>query len=158
MQYDIKLTVNGIVYESRASASTTLLHFLRDNLHLTGTKEGCSIGECGACSVILDGRVVNACLVLAVEADGASVETIEGEVDGEKLSALQQAFVDHHALQCGFCTPGMVVAARDLLRRNPAPTDDDILDAIAGNLCRCTGYETVIAAIQQVARTSKQSR
>jgi len=158
MQYDIKLTVNGIVYESRASASTTLLDFLRDNLHLTGTKEGCSIGECGACSVILDGRVVNACLVLAVEADGASVETIEGEVDGEKLSALQQAFVDHHALQCGFCTPGMVVAARDLLRRNPAPTDDDILEAIAGNLCRCTGYETVIAAIQQVARTSKQSR
>lgn len=158
MQYDIHLTVNGAQYEGRVSASTTLLHFLRDQLHLTGTKEGCAIGECGACSVILDGAVVNACLVLAVEADGAAVSTIEGEADGEQLSALQQAFVDHHALQCGFCTPGMVVAARDLLRRKPAPTNEDILEAIAGNLCRCTGYETVIAAIQSVAQSTKQGR
>ncbi len=158
MDYDIELTVNGVSYEGRTSASTTLLHFLRDSLHLTGTKEGCGIGECGACTVVLDGRIVNTCLVLAVEANGARVETIEGEANGEQLSDLQQAFVDHHALQCGFCTPGMVVAARDLLRRKPAPTHEDIVEAIAGNLCRCTGYETVIAAIQSVAQSSKQGR
>ncbi len=158
MHYEIELMVNGISHRGRTTAGTTLLHFLRDDLHLTGTKEGCGIGECGACSVILDGKVVNACLVLAVEANGATVQTIEGELKGEELSDLQQAFVDHHALQCGFCTPGMVIAARDLLRRNPSPSDDDIIEAIAGNLCRCTGYESVVAAVRSVAHSTSKSR
>jgi carbon-monoxide dehydrogenase small subunit len=149
MEYDVKLTVNGVCYEARVPAGLTLLRMLRDELHLTGTKEGCGIGECGACAVILDGKLVNACMVLAVEANGAQVKTIEGE-GREDLSDLQQAFIDHHALQCGFCTPGMIMAARELLDRNPKPTEDDIVEAMAGQVCRCTGYVTAIAAIQDV--------
>jgi aerobic carbon-monoxide dehydrogenase small subunit len=149
MEYNVEITVNGVQYRAQVPAGLTLLRMLRDELHLTGTKEGCGIGECGACAVILDGKLVNACMVLAVEANGAQVKTIEGEGRGD-LSDLQQAFIDHHALQCGFCTPGMIMAARDLLDRIPKPTEDDIVEAMAGQVCRCTGYVTAIAAVQDV--------
>ena len=129
----------------------TLLEFVRDRLYLTGTKEGCGIGECGACTVLLDGKPVTACLVLAVEADGREVETIEGEAADGELSLLQKAFVETGAVQCGFCTPGMIMSARGLLRRNPHPTDDEIVEAMAGNLCRCTGYEAILAAVRAAA-------
>jgi carbon-monoxide dehydrogenase small subunit len=152
MEYDVAITVNGVAYQARVPANTTLMRLLRDTLFLGGTKEGCGIGECGACSVILDGKLVNACLVLAVEANGSTVSTIEGEARGDQLSDLQQAFIDHHALQCGFCTPGMIMAARELLDRNPSPTEDEIIEALAGNLCRCTGYVTAIAAVQAAAK------
>jgi aerobic carbon-monoxide dehydrogenase small subunit len=151
MDYDIELTVNGVKYKTRAPASFTLIQLLRDNLHLTGTKEGCGIGECGACNVLLDGKLVNSCVVLGVEANGAEIRTIEGEANGEELSDLQQAFIKHHALQCGFCTPGMLMSARDLLNRTPTPTDEEIVEAIAANLCRCTGYVTIVDAIREVA-------
>jgi carbon-monoxide dehydrogenase small subunit len=149
MEYDVQITVNGAPYQARVAAGLTLMRMLRDELHLTGTKEGCGIGECGACAVILDGKLVNACMVLAVECNGAQVRTIEGE-GKQDLSDLQQSFIDHHALQCGFCTPGMIMAARDLLERKPAPTDDDIVEAMAGQVCRCTGYVTAIAAVKSV--------
>ncbi|MDD5646006.1 MAG: (2Fe-2S)-binding protein [Candidatus Bipolaricaulis sp.] len=130
----------------------TLLEFLRDRLALTGSKEGCGIGECGACTVLLDGKPVTACLVLAVEADGLDVRTIEGEATDGQLSALQQSFVDAGAVQCGFCTPGMIMSARGLLLRNPHPSDEEIVEAIAGNLCRCTGYEAILRAIRAAAQ------
>ncbi|MBI4917387.1 MAG: (2Fe-2S)-binding protein [Acidobacteria bacterium] len=148
----IRLVVNGKPRSIEVAAHETLLAALKERLYLTGAKEGCGVGECGACTVLLDGRAVNACLVLAVEADGRELGTIEGEArpDGS-LSALQRAFIDHAALQCGFCTPGMVLSARALLRRNPRPSREEIVEAIAGNLCRCTGYEPVIDAIAAAA-------
>jgi len=129
----------------------TLLEFLRNRLYLTGTKEGCGIGECGACTVLLDEKPVTACLVLAVEVDGCIVETVEGEATGGQLSVLQRAFVETGAVQCGFCTPGMIMSARGLLRRNPNPSDEEIVEAMAGNLCRCTGYEAILAAVRRAA-------
>jgi len=129
----------------------TLLEFLRDRLYLTGTKEGCGIGECGACTVLLDGKPVTACLVLAVEADGCTVETVEGEATDGQLSVLQRAFVETGAVQCGFCTPGMIMSARGLLRRNQNPSDDEIVEAMAGNLCRCTGYVAILDAVRLAA-------
>lgn len=156
MDRDIDIQVNGVRYQVRVPSDTTLVTLLRQHLHLTGTKEGCGIGECGACSVLLNGKLVNSCLVLAAEADGAVVQTIEGEQVGDKLTDLQQAFIDEHALQCGFCTPGMIMAARELLERQPNPTDEQIIEAMAGNLCRCTGYETVIAAVRKVAQARAQ--
>jgi len=151
MMHEIALTVNGRRERATVPATTTLLELLRDALHLTGTKEGCGIGECGACTVLLDGLPVTACLVLAVETDGCDVRTIEGEADGGRLSALQQAFIDAGAVQCGFCTPGMIMSARALLERNPTPSDADIVEAIAGNLCRCTGYEAIVRAVRLAA-------
>jgi carbon-monoxide dehydrogenase small subunit len=151
MEIAIKLTVNGTPWEGRVAPDVTLLRFLRERLALTGAKEGCGIGECGACTVLVDGRPVNACMMLAVEADGASLRTIEGEADPERLSALQQAFIDHHAVQCGFCTPGMIISAQALLERNPRPSEEEIIEAISGNLCRCTGYTAIIAAVRAVA-------
>jgi len=148
MTYDIALTVNGLPERASVPAGMTLLELLRDRLHLTGTKEGCGIGECGACTVLLDGLPVTACLVLAVEANGSNVRTIEGEATDTQLSLLQQAFIDAGAVQCGFCTPGMVMSARALLERNPDPSDDQIVEAIAGNLCRCTGYEGILRAVR----------
>jgi carbon-monoxide dehydrogenase small subunit len=136
----------------------TLLDFIRDRLHLTGTKEGCGIGECGACTVLLDGKPVTACLVLAVEADGASIETIEGEAADGELSLLQKAFVETGAVQCGFCTPGMIMSARGLLRRNPNPTDDEIVEAMAGNLCRCTGYAAILEAVRATVAVVAQQK
>ena len=129
----------------------TLIEFLRDRLYLTGTKEGCGIGECGACTVLLDEKPVMACLVLAVEVDGCTVDTVEGEATDGQLSDLQKAFVETGAVQCGFCTPGMIMSARGLLRRNPTPSDDEIIEAMDGNLCRCTGYEAILAAVRLAA-------
>jgi carbon-monoxide dehydrogenase small subunit len=147
----VSFHVNGEPQTVSVPATTTLLELLRDRLHLTGTKEGCGIGECGACTVLLDGAPVTACLILAVEADGSDVRTIEGEAPAGELSALQQAFIDAGAIQCGFCTPGMIMSARALLTKSPDPTDEEIVEAIAGNLCRCTGYEAIVSAIRLAA-------
>jgi carbon-monoxide dehydrogenase small subunit len=147
----IKLTVNGRAYERDVADNRTLLRFLREDLGLTGTKEGCGAGECGACTVFLDGLTVNACMVLAAEADGRAVETIEGEAKDGRLSAIQQAFQDHHGVQCGFCTAGMVLSVRELLRRNPKPSIGEIKEGIEGNFCRCTGYQQIIEAVQDVS-------
>ena len=147
----ITLTINGSAYARDVDEHRTLLHFLRDDLGLTGTKEGCGSGECGACTIIMNGKSVNSCLVLAAEADGAELETIEGVAVNGELAAIQQALHDNHAVQCGFCTPGMVMSATDLLRRNPHPSRDEIIDAIEGNFCRCTGYQQIIEAIDAAA-------
>lgn len=147
----ITLKVNGEEVTAAVEPDKTLLWLLREELNLTGTKEGCGAGECGACTVIFNGKAVNSCLVLAVEADGAEVYTIEGEAKGGQLSELQKAFIEHNALQCGFCTPGMIMAARALLNRNPNPTEEEIKEAIEGNLCRCTGYVPIIEAIKAAA-------
>lgn len=153
----LKFTVNGNVTSVEAHPMARLLDVLRTQLHLTGTKEGCGEGECGACSILLDGRLVNSCLVPFAHAAGARIATIEGLADGEQLHGVQQAFIDHGGAQCGICTPGMVMAAADLLQRNPNPTQDDIRTGLAGNLCRCTGYtrifEAVVSAMRQGAAT-----
>lgn len=151
MTHTIEFTVNGQRERASVPAGLTLLELLRERLYLTGTKEGCGIGECGACTVLLNGAAVTACLVLAVEADGCDVRTIEGEVRDGQLSNLQRAFIEAGAIQCGFCTPGMIMSARALLQRDPDPCDEAIIEAIAGNLCRCTGYEAIIAAIRSAA-------
>ena len=143
----IRVTINGELHERDVSDHRTLLHFLREDLGLTGTKEGCGAGECGACSVILDGRIVNSCLVLAAEVDGSEIETIEGEAKDGELSELQQAFDRGHAVQCGFCTPGMIMVAKDLLRRISNPTREQVIEGIEGNFCRCTGYLQIVEAI-----------
>ena len=147
----IRVVVNGGAYERDVEEHRTLLRFLREDLGLTGTKEGCGAGECGACTVFLNGKTVNSCMVLAVEADGAEVETIEGEAEGGKLSAIQAAFDKHHAVQCGYCTGGMVMSVRELLRRNPKPSVAQIKEGIEGNFCRCTGYQQIIEAVLDVS-------
>ena len=146
----ITVSVNGKAYTREVVESKTLLHFLREDLGHTGTKEGCGAGECGACTVILDGQAVNSCLILAAETDGSTIETIEGEAKNGKLSRMQEAFHNHHAVQCGFCTPGMIMTIKDLLRRKPKPSRDEIIDGIEGNFCRCTGYEQIIEAVLDV--------
>jgi len=152
----IKLTINSGVYEVECPGNMTLLSMLRSELGLTGTKEGCGAGECGACTVILNGEPVNSCLVLAAEADGGEVLTIEGEAKNGELSILQQAFIDHKGFQYGFCTPGIIMSARALLNKNPNPNRDEIIDALEGNLCRCTGYRDVIESVEAaVARYTK---
>jgi len=156
--HPIRLTVNGKPEEATVPAGMTLLEFLRERLFLTGAKEGCGAGECGACTVLLDGNPVTSCLVLAVEADGCEVRTIEGEAGEGDLSALQRAFIEEGAIQCGFCTPGMILSARALLERNPDPTDAQIVESIAGNLCRCTGYEAIVAAIRRAAKEERGRR
>ncbi|MCL2856958.1 MAG: (2Fe-2S)-binding protein [Oscillospiraceae bacterium] len=147
----IKATVNGEVYERTIPVCMTLAEFLREELGLTGTKIGCNEGECGACTVIISGKPMNSCLVLAVEADGAEVLTIEGVSQGEKLHPLQQAFLDAGAIQCGFCTPGMVLTAKALIEENPNPTEAEVRKGIEGNICRCTGYNRIIDAIMNEA-------
>ena len=147
----VKITVNVKHYEISVPPWRTLLEIIREDLKLTGTKEGCGLGECGACTVIMDGKIVNSCLVLAAEADGGQITTIEGLTDGDKLHPIQQAFVDHGGLQCGFCTPGMIMSAKALLDENPTPTEDEIKRGIAGNLCRCTGYTKIIESIKAAA-------
>jgi aerobic-type carbon monoxide dehydrogenase small subunit (CoxS/CutS family) len=144
---EISLTVNGLAYVRDVEEHWTLLRFLRDSLGLTGSKEGCGAGECGACTVFLNGKTVNSCLALAVEADGGSVETIEGEAENGQLSELQTAFARNHAVQCGFCTSGMILSVRDLLQRNPRPSVAAIKAGIEGNFCRCTGYEQIVEAV-----------
>ncbi len=150
-EYPVKFYVNDEPIELRVPANRTLLSVLRDDLALTGTKEGCGAGECGACTVIVDGKAVNACLILAPELDGKHIETVEGLAKGSQLSPLQESFIEHMALQCGFCTPGMLMSAESLLRENPHPTRDEIKSAMSGNLCRCTGYKKIVEAIEAVA-------
>lgn len=147
----IHIIINGAETETIADTGQRLIDLLRDTLGLTGTKEGCGIGACGACTVIMDNRAVNSCLVPAIAADGHEILTIEGMMKDGNLHPIQEAFVKHHAIQCGFCTPGLVMSARALLDRNPSPDREEIKKAIEGNLCRCTGYEQVIEAIQDVA-------
>jgi aerobic-type carbon monoxide dehydrogenase small subunit (CoxS/CutS family) len=147
----IQLTVNGKRYEREVQENRTLLRFLREDLGLIGTKEGCGAGECGACTVFLDGLTVNSCMVLAVEADGRTVKTIEGEAKDGKLSPIQEAFQDHHAVQCGFCTAGMIMSTRELLERNPKPSVEEIKEGIEGNFCRCTGYQQIVEAVLDVS-------
>ncbi|HCQ64148.1 MAG TPA: ferredoxin [Rhodobacteraceae bacterium] len=143
--------VNGDRVEFLADPRETLLDVLRDKLGLTGSKEGCGTGDCGACSVLLDGRLVSSCLVLGVEAEGRKVETIEGMAPGEELHPLQRKFLEHAALQCGFCTPGFLVASKALLERNPDPTEEEVRYWLAGNLCRCTGYDKIVRAVLDAA-------
>ena len=148
----VTTTINGDETEFLCDTTQTLLDVLRDELFLTGTKEGCGTGDCGACSVTVDGVLVCSCLVMGVEADGARIETIEGMADGEALHPLQRKFVEHIALQCGICTPGLLVAARSLLETNPDPTETEIRYWLAGNLCRCTGYQNIVTAVLDAAR------
>lgn len=150
----VTTTVNGEPREFLCEVDQTLLDALRDELGLTGSKEGCGSGDCGACSVMLDGRLVCACLALAVEAEGREVETIEGMADGDRLHPLQQSFLEEAALQCGICTPGLLVAAKALLDRDLNPSETEIRYWLAGNLCRCTGYDKIIKAVQQAAGQS----
>jgi carbon-monoxide dehydrogenase small subunit len=145
------MTVNGAEHKVETWPMTRLLDLLREDLVLTGTKEGCGEGECGACSVILDGRLVNSCLVPALQADGARITTIEGIATADQLHALQQAFIDCGGAQCGVCTPGMIVASVSLLAQNPHPSEDEIRNGLAGNLCRCTGYMRIFEAVKQGA-------
>jgi carbon-monoxide dehydrogenase small subunit len=150
--HTITLTVNGAKEHLDVPSNMTLLQMLRERLALTGTKNGCEAGECGACTVLLDGEPVNSCMMLAVEADGREIITVEGLAPEGDLSPLQAAFVEHNAVQCGFCTPGMLISATALLERNPTPTDAEIKQAIVGNLCRCTGYVRIVDAIQAAAK------
>ncbi len=143
----VSVTVNGRVFEREVEEHWTLLRFLRDGLGLTGSKEGCGAGECGACTVEFNGKTINSCLAFAVEADGATISTIEGQADHGRLSEIQAAFARNHAVQCGFCTGGMVMSVRDLLARNPKPTVEEIKEGIEGNFCRCTGYEQIVEAV-----------
>ena len=150
----VEVTVNGERYREEIPSNRSLLDFLRDDLGLTGTKEGCGEGECGACSVILDGRLVDACLAFAAEADGGNIETVEGLAADGELHPLQRAFAARGAAQCGYCTPGMLMACKSLLDRTPSPTREEAAQGIAGNLCRCTGYGTIIQAIMEAAEES----
>jgi len=150
--HTLSITVNGHPYTAPVSGSTTLLEFLRDTLRLTGTKNGCAEGDCGACAVIMNGQAVKSCLVLAIQANGASIETVEGlHGMAGSLHPVQEAFVEAGAVQCGYCTPGMLMSAKALLDANPAPTREEIRTALAGNLCRCTGYMKIIAAVELAA-------
>ena len=147
----ISVTINGITYDRDVEARKLLIHFLRDDLDLTGSHVGCDTGNCGACSVIVNGTLVKSCMMLAVQVDGATIETVEGLAENGQLNALQQAFSDHHALQCGYCTPGMLMSATALLRENPSPTEDEIRKGLQGNICRCTGYWNIIEAVKACA-------
>jgi carbon-monoxide dehydrogenase small subunit len=148
----ISFTINGLVETREVPSNMTLLTFLREHLNLTGVKSGCDAGECGACTVLMDGEPVNACLVLAAEADGTNIRTVEGLASDGQLDPLQEAFIELTGTQCGFCTPGVLLQARALLDRNPDPTLDEIKKALRGNLCRCTGYTRIVEAIQAVAQ------
>ena len=150
-QVHIKSNVNGDDIEFLCEPEETLLEVLRDRLHLTGCKEGCGTGDCGACSITMDNKLVCSCLVLGVEANNSKISTIEGMADGDKLHPLQQKFLDHAALQCGICTPGILVAAKALLEKNPSPNETEVRYWLAGNLCRCTGYDKIIRAVMDAA-------
>lgn len=154
----VRTTINGTEHEFLADPRQTLLEALRETLHLTGTKEGCSNGNCGACSVLIDGRVSNSCLILAVQADGLKIETIEGMADGLQLDPLQTAFLEEAALQCGICTPGFLMAAKALLAHNPDPTEAEVRHYLAGNLCRCTGYDKIVRAVLKAAAEKRDAQ
>jgi len=154
MKVKVHLKVNGLAYETEVEPRRTLLELIREDLELMGTKEGCGLGECGTCTVLLDGKPIKSCITLAVQANGREVTTIEGlEKSDGTLHPLQQAFIDHGAIQCGFCTPGMILSAKALLDENPRPTELEVRQAIAGNLCRCTGYQKIVEAILSVTNT-----
>jgi len=157
MKRTINVRINGCPETHEVAANATLLEFLREDLNLTGTKEGCNEGECGACVVLVDDLAVNSCLMLAVEADGHDVTTIEGIGGAGNLHPLQKAFLQHQAVQCGFCTPGMIMTALALIKQNPDPTEDDIRHALSGNLCRCTGYRQILDAVKDAANVMRQS-
>jgi len=157
-QIHVTTTINGDTTEYLCNPEDTLLDVLRDTLRMTGTKEGCGTGDCGACSVTVDGRLVCSCLMLGAEAEGKSVETIEGMADGEELHPLQTKFLEHAALQCSICTPGFLVAAKSLLERNPDPTEEETRYWLAGNLCRCTGYDKIIRAVLDTAAEMRQEK
>jgi aerobic-type carbon monoxide dehydrogenase small subunit (CoxS/CutS family) len=148
----VTVTVNGVEYEREVEARKLLIHFVRDDLDLTGSHIGCDTGNCGACSMIVDGQLLKSCMLLAVQVDGSKIETVEGLSEDGELTPLQQAFSDHHALQCGYCTPGMLMSATALLRANPSPTEGEIKKALQGNICRCTGYWNIFEAVKAVAR------
>jgi carbon-monoxide dehydrogenase small subunit len=148
----ITVEVNGVEYEREVEARRLLIHFIRDDLSLTGSHIGCDTGNCGACSVLIDGVLVKSCMMLAVQADGAKIETVEGLASDGELNGLQQAFSDHHALQCGYCTPGMLMSATALLRENGSPSEEEIRKGIQGNICRCTGYVNIVEAIKAAAQ------
>jgi len=152
----IKLTVNGVLYERKVEPRVTLVDFIRGELGMTGTHVGCEHGVCGACTVIFDGQPVRSCIMLAVQADSHSVQTVEGMSSGEQLHPIQQAFWENFGLQCGFCTPGFLLTVQDLLSRNPDPTDTEIREELSGNICRCTGYQSIIAAVKQAAIYMRQ--
>ena len=152
------LRVNGEDHELLIKPNRTLLEVLRHDLHLTGAKEACGIGACGACTVLVNGSPVNSCITLAVDVEGKEIETIEGLVQGDHLHPLQKTFIDHHAFQCGFCTPGMIMTAKALLQRNAVPTEEEVKKALSGNLCRCTGYINIIHAILRAAEEIRKSR
>tara|TARA_B110000014_G_C20068758_1_gene557168 strand:- start:790 stop:1287 length:498 start_codon:yes stop_codon:yes gene_type:complete len=152
----IKLTVNGVLYERKVEPRVTLVDFIRGELGITGTHVGCEHGVCGACTVIFDGQPVRSCIMLAVQADSHSVQTVEGMSSGEQLHPIQQAFWENFGLQCGFCTPGFLLTVQDLLSRNPDPTDTEIREELSGNICRCTGYQSIIAAVKQAAIYMRQ--
>lgn len=152
----VRLTVNGREIEAETDAQTRLLDLLREDLHLTGTKEGCGEGECGACTVLLDGRAVNSCLVLAPQVDGKDVLTIEGLANGADLHPIQRAYVEKGAVQCGFCTPGFIMSTYALLKKVSTPTDEEILTALEGNLCRCTGYTKIVEAVRYAAKLMRE--
>ncbi|HEY8517713.1 MAG TPA: (2Fe-2S)-binding protein [Candidatus Binatia bacterium] len=154
----VSLILNGEETDFLCEPRQTLLEVLRDELDLTGTKEGCATGDCGACSVLLDGRVVCSCLVLAVETQGREVTTVEGLAEGDRLHPLQQAFLEHAALQCGICTPGFLVAAKALLDRNPDPSEREVRYELSGNLCRCTGYDKIVRAVLDAARAMRETK
>ena len=147
----IRVDINGEEYEREVEARRLLIHFIRDDLGLTGSHVGCDTGNCGACSMLVDGVLVKSCMILAVQADGAKIETVEGLAQNGELSALQHAFADHHGLQCGYCTPGMLMSATALLRENAHPKEEEIRKAIQGNICRCTGYVNIVEAIKAAA-------
>ena len=146
----ISVEINGELYEREVDARRLLVHFIRDDVDLTGTHIGCDTGNCGACTVQLNGQAIKSCMMLAVQADGASLRTVEGLAGDGELTALQQAFSEHHALQCGYCTPGMLMSASHLLEQNPHPTEDEIRKALQGNICRCTGYVNIVEAVKAV--------
>ena len=148
----ITVDINGERYEREIEARRLLIHFIRDDLGLTGSHIGCDTGNCGACSVLVDGTLVKSCMMLGVQADGAKIETVEGLASEGELNGLQQAFSDHHALQCGYCTPGMLMSATALLRENKSPSEDEIRKSIQGNICRCTGYVNIVEAIKAAAQ------
>ena len=149
---EIEITINGRKRRFDVEPNKLLLNLVRDELYLTGTKYGCGIGECGACTILLDGEAVQACMVLAVDADGKSVETIEGVADGDKLDPIQEAYIEEGAIQCGFCTPGFIMTTKALLKENPDPSEAEIREYLKGNYCRCTGYVNIIKAVQSAAK------
>ena len=155
MKRTINVTINGRLYEEDVEPRLLLSHFLRENIGLTGTHIGCVVGECGACSVLLDGKVVKSCLHFAVQADGREVTTVEGLTTNGELSPIQEAFIKHYAFQCGYCTPGMVITSHALLQRNPNPSEEEIRKALAGNLCMCTGYVQIVEAVNDAAKGMK---